>query len=134
MPSEESALEALRSRLAETGCDYLCTPTAEDTIVRVHFLGRFQGRPVAWNATIYTLERYHQEQSPAGAASSQRASARSFFEIAPAADGSCGLKVGLNLPVIDEPAVKKTIIMIRNYKRLRPGRHEWGEAVSLTAG
>ena len=41
--------------------------------------------------------------------------------------GALALTVGLNLAVIDEPAIRKTLIMVRNYKRLGFGRHEWGE-------
>lgn len=59
------------------------------------------------------------------------------------ADGICGiidvgeehggtraLVVALEVPVIDMPTVRKALIMVRNYRRLRPGRHTWGEAGS----
>ena len=36
------------------------------------------------------------------------------------------LNVGLDLKTIDEAVINKTIIMIRNYKRLRIGRNEFG--------
>jgi hypothetical protein len=52
------------------------------------------------------------------------------MEIAPAPDGKLALTVGLNLTAIDEPTIKKTLIMIRNFKRLKLGRHEWGETPS----
>jgi hypothetical protein len=38
------------------------------------------------------------------------------------------LRVGLDLQRIDRPAIEKMIIMIRNYRNLRYGRHEYGEA------
>ena len=38
------------------------------------------------------------------------------------------LNVGLDLPIIDEPVIKKTIIMIRNYKLLAVGKIEFGIA------
>ena len=51
------------------------------------------------------------------------------MQIAAAPDGAFALEVGLGLVAIDEPALKKTLIMIRNFKRLELGRHEWGEAL-----
>ena len=122
------------SRLAETGGDYLCASAVGDTAVRVFFLGRFKNRTVVWDTTIYTLKRYHQAHTSASVSPQRSFSARPFMEIMGSIDGSLRLKVGLDLPAIDEPTIKKTIIMIRNYKRLKPGRHEWGEEITLTAG
>jgi len=55
-----------------------------------------------------------------------------FSLIAPPDSGQArftftGRRVVLDIPRIDEPAILRTIIMIRNYKRLYPGRHEFGE-------
>ena len=49
-----------------------------------------------------------------------------FIEIIEADEGIYSLNVGLDLKTIDEAVIKKTIIMIRNYKRLRIGRIEFG--------
>jgi hypothetical protein len=38
-------------------------------------------------------------------------------------------RIGLDVPVIDHPTLLKTLIMVRGYKRLRPGRHDFGPAV-----
>ena len=37
------------------------------------------------------------------------------------------ITIGLNVAAIDPPVLLKTTIMIRKYKRLRVGRHEFGE-------
>jgi hypothetical protein len=42
--------------------------------------------------------------------------------------------VGLAVPLIDAATVLRSMIMIRNYKRLRPGRHEFGDCVTFTTG
>ena len=123
---QEAQVTAFTSQLAESGSAYLCTTALPDTIARVRFLGRFQDRAVVWDATIYTLSRYYQTFDAERAASERISSARSFFEIAPAVDGGYPLLMALNLPVIDVPTIKKTIVMIRNYKRLRMGKVEWG--------
>lgn len=53
---------------------------------------------------------------------------RPYIDIgAPGAHGRI-LRVGLALRALDPPALAKTVIMIRNYKRLRRGRMEFGDA------
>jgi hypothetical protein len=37
--------------------------------------------------------------------------------------------VGLHVERIDPPTVRKAMIMIRRYKRLRRGRHEYGPPI-----
>lgn len=125
MEKEESAVAALTSLLAQTGSDYLCASALPDTAVFVQFLGPFQNRMVAWDATLYTLTRYYQDHPAESASTLQFCSPRPFIEITPSADASFLLKVALDLNIIDEPVIKKTIIMIRNYKRLRLGRFGW---------
>jgi hypothetical protein len=41
------------------------------------------------------------------------------------------IEIGLNLPKIDETTILKTIIMVRQYKRLSHGRHDYGEKISV---
>ena len=124
MEKEESPVAALTSLLAQTGSDYLCASDLPDTAVFVQFLGPFQNRMVAWDATLYTLTRSYQDH-PAQSDSTLQLFSRPFIEITPSAAGRYSLKVGLDLPTIDAPVIKKTIIMIRNYKRLRLGRFGW---------
>ena len=125
MEKEESPVATLTSLLAQTGSDYLCASALPDTAVFVQFLGPFQNHIVAWDATLYTLPRYYQDHPAQSASTLHFCSPRPFIEITPSAAGRYSLKVGLNLPTIDAPVIKKTIIMIRNYKRLRLGRFGW---------
>lgn len=88
----------------------------------VEFDGRFEQRPVRWQATLVTLA---QEQ---GRRASNRP-VRPFIEIDPAgpdAHGSLAIRVGLAVAEIDAATVCKAIIMVRKYKRLRRGRMEFG--------
>jgi hypothetical protein len=121
------SLSDLETRLGKTGGDYLCLSDLPGNRVRVQFVGRFDGREVAWDATFRTLRHCWQERA-AGMP------VRAYMEITPLADDACRIEVGLDLPVIDEPAIRKIIIMVRNYKRLRSGRMEWGEAIEVIAG
>jgi len=90
---------------------------------RFTFTGRFQNQDIVWDATLFTLARYHTEQ-PKSAHPTVRTA---FMEIGD--ETACGraIRVALDIPHIDDAAMLRTIIMIRHYKRLRPGRHEFGE-------
>jgi hypothetical protein len=55
----------------------------------------------------------------------------SFMEITPNPSGNMLLKIGLAVPMIDETIIKKTIIMMRHYRRLKAGWHEWGAATTF---
>ena len=125
MAKEESPVAVLSSLLAQTSSDYLCASALPDTAVFVQFLGPFQNRMVAWDATLYTLTRYYQDHPAENISTLQLCASRPFIEITPAAAGRYSHKVGHNLPTLDAPVIKKTIIMIRNYKRLRLGRFGW---------
>jgi len=89
------------------------------------FEGTFEGRTVCWHCHLVTLASVAQQ--------SGQSSQRQFIEIeslilsTSSEIPSLNITVGLNLPVIDAAAIRKTSIMIRNYKRLHGGRHEYGE-------
>jgi hypothetical protein len=85
------------------------------------FQGPFEGQTVTWDARLMTLARV----APRGAAVPADRP-RPFIEIGAASPAGRAVTVALDLPRIDEPAILSTIIMIRQYKRLRRGRHEFG--------
>ena len=91
---------------------------------RFRFTGRFQDREVVWDTTLLTLAHYHNEQ----AAVAQAVERSPFLEIGAETATGRALRVALDIERIDEPAILRTIIMIRQYKRLRLGRHEFGVA------
>lgn len=49
---------------------------------------------------------------------------RQFIDIDP---NALHIDVGLAVPRLDPVVLRNTFVMLRNYKRLRPGRHEWGD-------
>lgn len=100
----------------------LAAPTAQ----QAHFVftGRFQDRDVIWNTTLLTLAHYHHDQPPVAHAVERLP----FLEIGAQSATGRALRVALDIEQIDEPAILRTIIMIRQYKRLREGRHEFGVA------
>jgi hypothetical protein len=90
---------------------------------RFTFTGVFQNQEVIWDTTLLTLTHFHAEQPE----STQPAVRSAFLEIGGKTVHGRAIRVTLDIPRIDEPAILRTIIMIRNYKRLHPGRHEFGE-------
>lgn len=97
--------------------DYQLLRQPDPRNAQVEFDGVFEGQPVRWRATILALPRD---------------GARPYIEIDPAgadAHGRVHARVGLGVEAIDAPTIRKTIIMLRQYKRLRRGRMEFGASV-----
>lgn len=94
------------------------------------FEGRFENRQVTWHCQLNSLASIAQL--------SRRPSQRQFIEILPQDNSQAAdkpvlqIRVGLNVPEITPDVIEKTIIMIRNYKRLQMGRYEYGECFEYT--
>ena len=90
-------------------------------LARVHFNGRLADESVHWDATIITLKHYCQQRRLDCYTQKQ------FIEIAPSMENDLWpITIGLKLDKLDTAAVLKTVIMVRQYKKLHPGRHEFG--------
>lgn len=111
------------------GRDYTHVEPPHTDHVHVHFTGPFQGRQIVWDARIVTLE-YVSHELQSGQSPGDRPGQRQFIEVGNAANGTRMLRIGLNVERIDEPVILKTIIMIRQYKRLHEGCHEYGQTWS----
>jgi len=110
--------------LRETGQAFLLLSEPGGQVVHVRFTGCFEGREVVWDCHFGTLAggfRYCTQQRETGAEQSRSC----FIDIGQPGNRGMPLRVCLNLPCIDIPSIRKMIIMIRNYKRLRFGRHEF---------
>jgi hypothetical protein len=126
--TDASELEKLKATLAATGSDYVLLSALPETKIKARFIGQFDGREVVWDAAIYTLVRHQQECGRVPTATNF--SLRGLMLIEPASPHTYRLDVALNVPLIDEPVIKKTIVMVRNYRRLRIGLHTWGMRAS----
>ncbi len=124
----------LAAYLARTGLPYQTLSPLGGASAQVRFLGVFQGQAVAWDAQILTLGAYDQEQMRRAPTPPRERTWQAFIEIGTPAEHGVPLRVGLAVPQIDAATVLRTIVMIRNYKRLRPGRHEFGDGVTFTSG
>jgi len=93
--------------------------TTGGSSLRLRFPGPFEGRVVTWEATLVALA------APEGCAG-MGGPGENFIEIGEDGPSGVPIRVGLQVARIDRPTVRKAIIMIRRYKRLRRGRHGYG--------
>lgn len=126
MTHKGEQVELLKVQLQKLGADFICATTLPATSAAVLFLGLFQGRVVVWNMTLSTLKHLKKIVDEVTEASRQPLSRQSFIEIATGKDDVFPLQVVLDVAAIDEAVIKKSIIMIRNYKRLAVGRIDFG--------
>jgi hypothetical protein len=118
----------MRQRLTRTKDGYFLLSPEPALKVHAEFLGRLQNKDVVWDAIIQTLADYHNEHFTGESKDQDRAKlVRSFIDVQPPEDNIAKIHVVLAVPMIDAPTIKKTIIMIRCYKRLRIGRHDFGK-------
>lgn len=83
----------------------------------LQFSGPFQGREVCWDTHFYTLEACPYVSSDTN---------KGYIEINPVNDNEMKLVVALNITEINHPAILKMMIMIRQYRNLAVGKHEYG--------
>lgn len=115
-------VEAFKIQQLMLGGDYICSTRLPAAIASVSFLGQFHGQTVLWNMTLATLLHYRSCVDYEIFTKEQEIFKCPFIEIKEGVEGVYQIRVGLDLGVIDAPVIKKSIIMIRNYKRLAIGR------------
>ena len=100
--------------------DYTINSTSDDE-TKLLFEGPFNGQTVTWQTHLITCKFYKQLNNIANKKIKQ------FIDIAPAIkDNHYEIMICLNINRITKAEILKTIIMIRQYKNLAIGRHEFG--------
>jgi len=110
--------------LRRTGQAFVLLGELQDQRARVRFNGRFEAAEVVWDCEFVTLRSEWQHQ--AAGSRDDVDGLRSFIDIGAPAERGVPVRVGLDVAHIDRPAILKMMVMMRNYKRLRRGRHEFG--------
>ena len=110
--------------LSETWQPFLLLGEAGGQAALIRFTGYFEGKPVVWKCHFVTLA-YRTGRHSAYIETSSTEPQRCFIDVGQPGNSGVPLRVCLDLPCISIPAIRKMIIMIRNYKRLRRGRHEF---------
>ena len=91
---------------------------------RIRFTGQLMNSTVVWDCRLVTLDAECRYRKATGA---ECAKVRKFIDIGQPNERGVPLKVGLDIPCIDIPAIRKMVVMIRQYKKLDFGRHEFGD-------
>lgn len=102
---------------------HLLVPIARSR-AKFRFSGPFLGRTVIWNTELLTFDA-EQKSLRLECKPLPRRSFRSI-EVGPPSTEGIALRVVLDVDEITAPVIQKTIVMIRNYKLLAPGYHEFG--------
>lgn len=89
-------------------------------LAHIKFTGPFQGKTVTWDTHFFTLKGYQDEQNI------KNTKIKQFIDIKPIESDVMKLTVALNIDEISNPNIQKMMIMIRQYKNLSVGRHEYG--------
>lgn len=87
--------------------------------LRLRFDGPFEGRKVTWDTHLLTLAAWRQRHPHSDLQ-------QNFIEVGEEGPQGIALTVVLDVPRIDLPTVRKTMMMVRQYKCLRRGRHRYG--------
>lgn len=91
-----------------------------DQHIHLKFDGPFQDKIVTWDTHFFTLENYNAENGV------QDADTKQFIDIESIESNSMRLTIALKIPDISHSNIQKMIIMIKQYKNLSIGRHEYG--------
>ena len=86
----------------------------------IKFEGPFQGKTVTWDTHFFTLDGYSSENDDKQNVTKQ------FINIKKSDADSMELTLALNISEINTPNIHKMMIMIKQYKNLAIGRHEYG--------
>lgn len=105
---------------------YQSTDLPGGHVCHVQFSGKFNNQAVIWQAEIGTLAYYLENGERA---SGHDNAIRQFIEVGDTNRDGRRIRIGLNVNRIDETVIKKCIIMVRQYKNLTFGRHEYGEFI-----
>lgn len=100
---------------------YIIEKIINHSEARFTFEGKFNQQTVTWHAYLCTCKNYTLKNKP------ENNSVRQFIDIRPhQTNNHYYLKICLDLEKITQAEILKTTIMIRLYKNLALGRHEFG--------
>lgn len=89
-------------------------------LAHIQFKGPFQGQTVTWDTHFFTLQGYQEQHED------EIQEVKQFIDIEPINADSLKLTIALKIPEINHQNIQKMMIMIKQYKNLALGRHEYG--------
>ena len=86
----------------------------------IKFEGLFQGKTVTWDTHFFTLDGYSSENSD------EKKITKQFICINECNADTMELTLALKISEINTPNIQKMMIMIKQYRNLAIGRHDFG--------
>lgn len=86
----------------------------------IKFEGSFQGKTVVWDTHFFTLDGYSSVNND------KQKLTKQFINIQECNEGTMELTLALKISEINTPNIQKMMIMIKQYKKLAIGRHDYG--------
>ena len=99
---------------------YKLIKQADTQFAHLQFEGPFQGQTVTWDTHFFTLQGYQSQQKNINTPVKQ------FIDIEAVNPGLFKLTIALKISEINHQNIQKMMIMIKQYKNLFVGRHEYG--------
>lgn len=119
-------IKQFKQALSAKAQDYVLRSTLPTDNAQVWFIGKLNDEEILWHATFQTSASYYSDSPNNDALGTDATAEKSFISVGATQQGVAKLHVVLAVDTIDEPTIKKAIIMVRNYKRLAVGRHDFG--------
>ena len=96
---------------------------------KFQFKGHLYNKPVTWQCTLQTLDNHYQSLfASRNVSEAESIMLKKFIYISEEQSATPKIHIGLDVDCIDEATIRKTIIMVNNYKKLHAGLHEYGMA------
>ena len=86
----------------------------------IKFEGSFQGKTVTWDTHFFTLDGYSSIHNH------EQKITKQFINIKESNADTMKLTLALKITEINTPNIQKMMIMIKQYKNLALGRHDYG--------
>jgi len=99
---------------------YTLIQQLNNQLAHLKFKGPFQGRIVTWDTHFFTLDAYIAQKKIT------KVAAKQVIDIELIEPDIMKLTVALNIAEINNPNIQKMMLMIKQYKNLSIGRHEYG--------
>ena len=89
--------------------------------------GHFEQQAVIWQCTLQTLQHHYQSLiTEQEISATENIMLKKFIHIKDESSAISQIHIGLDVDCIDEATIRKTIIMLHNYKNLHAGLHKYG--------
>lgn len=99
---------------------YKLIQQTDSQLAHIQFEGLFQGETVTWDTHFFTLNGYFAQEEDNNKIQKQ------FIDIELIDSNNLKLTIALKIAEINHQNIQKMMIMVKQYKNLSLGRHEYG--------